>query len=270
MASGRQKSRGPRRVRALSPFVTGRGAANARAARAATGAGDAIDLGRRPAGRETKRERAEETGKTRRGQREGEALWKAREDVMGDAWALSTRIPSTRGGAGAPRAAREQETTMPPREKIAMVVKRAYLRALDESSLRVGRGAPLRVPRHTITSSNFLVVRDLGPEKSWRAGLPRAQCRFWTHDTSSRVRPHARADPVARRARRAEGAGRISLARSLVAPAAISTLGCSGERTGGARRRSPSAFGVNGSLTRPRRRLLARRHGSPPGRRGHS
>lgn len=155
--------------------MTGRGAANARAARAATGAGDAIDLGRRPAGRETKRERAEETGKTRRGQREGEALWKAREDVMGDAWALSTRIPSTRGGAGAPRAAREQETTMPPREKIAMVVKRAYLRALDESSLRVGRGAPLRVPRHTITSSNFLVVRDLGPEKSWRAGLPSAE-----------------------------------------------------------------------------------------------
>lgn len=77
-ATGRRRR--PRRVRALSPFANGRGAANARAARAATGAGDAIDLGRRPAGRETKGERAEETGKTRRGEREGEALWKARED----------------------------------------------------------------------------------------------------------------------------------------------------------------------------------------------
>jgi hypothetical protein len=82
---------------------------------------------------------------------------------MGDAWALSTRIPSTRGGAGAPRAAREQETTMPPREEIAMVVKRAYLRALDESSLRVGRGArpqECRVTRSPLQIS-LLLVGDL-------------------------------------------------------------------------------------------------------------
>ena len=191
-----------------------------------------------------------------------------RREKMGDAWALSTRIPSTRGGAGAPRAAREQETTMPPREENAMEVKRAYLRALDESSLRVGRGArpqECRVTRSPLQISLLLAIRPGKIVQSWRA-----HCRFWTHGTSSRVRPHPRADPVARGARRAEGAGRISLARSLVAPAAISALGCSGERTGGARRRSPSAFGVNGSLTRPRRRLLARRHGSPPGRRGHN
>lgn len=195
-----------------------------------------------------------------------------RREKMGDAWALSTRIPSTRGGAGAPRAAREQETTMPPREEIAMVVKRAYLRALDESSLRVGRGArpqECRVTRSPLQIS-LLLVGDPARKNRGELESGRAHCRFWTHGTSSRVRPHPRADPVARGARRAEGAGRISLARSLVAPAAISALGCSGERTGGARRRSPSAFGVNGSLTRPRRRLLARRHGSPPGRRGHS
>jgi hypothetical protein len=139
-----------------------------------------------------------------------------------------------------------------------------------EFSTRGAGRAPSRVPRHTITSSNFLVVGDLARKNRGELESGRAHCRFWTHGTSSRVRPHPRADPVARGARRAEGAGRISLARSLVAPAAISALGCSGERTGGARRRSPSAFGVNGSLTRPRRRLLARRHGSPPGRRGHS
>ena len=40
-----------------------------------------------------------------------------------------------------PRAAREPETTMLRREEIAMTVKRAYLRAFDESSPRVGRGA---------------------------------------------------------------------------------------------------------------------------------
>ena len=84
-----------------------------------------------------------------------------RREKMGDAWALSTRIPSTRGGAGAPRAAREQETTMPPREEIAMVVKRAYLRALDESSLRVGRGArpqECRVTRSPLQISLLLAI----------------------------------------------------------------------------------------------------------------
>lgn len=40
-----------------------------------------------------------------------------------------------------------------------------------EFSTRGAGRAPLRVPRHTITSSNFLVVGwRSGPEKSWRAG----------------------------------------------------------------------------------------------------
>lgn len=47
-----------------------------------------------------------------------------------------SRVRSHAGGAEAPRAAREPETTMLPREEITMVVKRAYLRAFDESSLR--------------------------------------------------------------------------------------------------------------------------------------
>jgi len=41
----------------------------------------------------------------RRGEREGEALWKAREDVMGDGWALENSKPRV-VGRGAARGAR--------------------------------------------------------------------------------------------------------------------------------------------------------------------
>jgi hypothetical protein len=61
---------------------------------------------------------------------------------------------------------------MPPREEIAMVVKRAYLRALDESSLRVGRGArpqECRVTRSPLQISLLLAIWPGKIVESWRA-----------------------------------------------------------------------------------------------------